>query len=218
MSALIETGPYQLPSKDPTESLTWKVPEMLLTLKRSRHISEAVYNKIRPRHKQPPRIYSLPKIQNADLPLRPIVSCVNTFADDLSAFLANILSPLTCTKDFMESNSAYFVSIISSEMIQDNKIMVSFDVESLFTNVPIDGAVQAMLQRLESDPSLADRMTLTPAQIADLLNFVLRSTYFQYNISSITDRFRNNKMAQPIWEAQFPQLLLIFTWRCGSVM
>ncbi|RMX49281.1 hypothetical protein pdam_00011257, partial [Pocillopora damicornis] len=31
----------------------------------------------------------------ADVPLRPIVSCVNTFAYDLSAYLANILSPLT---------------------------------------------------------------------------------------------------------------------------
>ena len=59
----------------------------------------------------------------------------------------------------------------ASETIRDNEIMVSFDVESLFTNVPIDAAVQAALHRT----------TLTPAQIADLLTFVLRSTYFQYN-------------------------------------
>ena len=59
--------------------------------------------------------------------------------------------------------------------------MVSFDVESLFTNVPIDAAVRAALQKLENDLSLADRTTLTPAQIAELLTFVLRSTYFQYN-------------------------------------
>ena len=56
-----------------------------------------------------------------------------------------------------------------------------FDVESLFANVPIDTAVQAALQKLENDPSLADRTTLTPAQIADLLTFVSRSTNFQYN-------------------------------------
>ena len=48
--------------------------------------------------------------------------------------------------------------------------MVSFDVESLFTNVPIESAVQAALRKLESDPTLADRTTLTPAQIADLLD------------------------------------------------
>ena len=79
------------------------------------------------------------------------------------------------------TNSAHFVSTVSNETILDNKIMISFDVESLFTNVPIDAAVQAALLKLENDPSLADCTVLTPPQIADLLNFVLRSTYFQYN-------------------------------------
>ena len=50
-----------------------------------------------------------------------------------------------------------------------------------FTNFPIEGAVRVTLRKLESDPSLPNRTTLTPAQIADLLNFVLRSTYFQYD-------------------------------------
>ena len=53
-------------------------------------------------------------------------------------------------------------------------MMVSFDVESLFTNVPIEGAVKATLRKLESDRSLPSRTPLTPAQIADLLNFVVR--------------------------------------------
>ena len=96
---------------------------------------------------------------------------VNTFAYDLSAYLANILSP----SDFTVNNSAHFVSTISSERILHNQIMVSFDVESLFTNVPIDPALDAALQKLENDPSLVDRSTLAHTQIADLLNLVLRS-------------------------------------------
>ena len=104
-----------------------------------------------------------------------------TFAYDVSAYLANILSPLTGKSGYTVTNSAHFVSTVSNEMILDNEIMVSFDVESRFTNVPIDAAVQAALQKLENDPSLADRTTLTPAQIADLLTFVLRSIYFLYN-------------------------------------
>ena len=106
-------------------------------------------------------------------------SCVNTFAYDLSAYLANILSPLTGKSEYTVTNSVHFVSTVSNETILDNEIMVSFDVESLFTNVPIDDAVQAVLQKLENDPGLADRTTLTPAQIADLLTFVSRPTYFQ---------------------------------------
>jgi len=51
--------------------------------------------------------------------------------------------------------------------------MVSFDVESLFTNV----LIKAALCKLENDPSLADRTNFTPTQIADVLNFVLKGQY-----------------------------------------
>ena len=125
------------------------------------------------------------------------MSCVNTLAYDLSAYLANILSPLTGKSEYTVTNSAHFVSTVSNETILDNEIMVSFDVESLFTNVPIDAAVQAALQKLENGPFFADRTTLTPAQIADLLTFVLRSTYFQYN-GSIYEQKDGAAMGSPV--------------------
>ena len=73
MSTLIKNGQYQLLHRDPKDRLTRKLSEKLLTLKRSGYQSELVYNKIRPRHKQPPRIFGLPKIHKVDVPLRPIV-------------------------------------------------------------------------------------------------------------------------------------------------
>ena len=82
---LIETGPYSLLNKDLTDRLSQKLTEKLLGLKRSGNYSETDYNKVHPRHKQPPRIYGLLKIHKPEIPLRPIVSCVNTFAYDLSA-------------------------------------------------------------------------------------------------------------------------------------
>ena len=66
MKTLIETGPYQLLNKDPTDRFSRKRTKKLLSLKRSGHLSETVYNKIKPRHKQPPRIYGLPKMQARD--------------------------------------------------------------------------------------------------------------------------------------------------------
>ena len=73
------------------------------------------------------------------------------------------------------------MSTSNKEKVDENEIMVSFDVESLFTNVPIEGAVRATLWKLESDLSFPNHTTLTAAQIDDLPNFVLRSTYFQYD-------------------------------------
>lgn len=49
MSWLIDSGPYQLLDKGPTDRLT-----RTLTLKRNGNVSEVVYNRIRPRHKQTP--------------------------------------------------------------------------------------------------------------------------------------------------------------------
>ena len=57
--------------------------------------------------------------------------------NDLSAFLANLLSPLAGNSNFTVKNSTDFASTIASEEIQDHEIMVSFDIESLFTNVPV---------------------------------------------------------------------------------
>jgi len=91
------------------------------------------------------------------------------------------VSPLTLKSDYTVNNSVHFVSTIHNERAKENEIMVSFDVESLFSKVPIEGAVQAALRKLESDPCLADHTTLTPTQTVDLLEFVLRSTYFQYD-------------------------------------
>ena len=195
MSTLIKTGPFTLLKKDPTDRLSRKATEKLLQLERSGNLSETEYNNIRPKQKRPPRIYGVPKIHKANAPLRPMVSSVNTLAYNLSGHLAKILSPLTGNSNYTVKNSGEFANIISKETIPTDEAMISFDVESLFTNVPIEETVQAALHRLNNDPSLPDRTALTPTQIADLLNFVLRSTYLKYNgalYEQQEDDFRRN--------------------------
>jgi len=75
--------------------------------------------------------------------------------------------------------------------------MVSLDIESLFTYMPIEGAVQVALRKLENDPGLPGRTNLTPTQISDLLGFVLRATYFQYN-RSIYEQQDGAAMGSPV--------------------
>ena len=170
--------------------------EKLLTLKRS----------FRPRHKQPHRIYGLLRIHKADVPLRPIVSCVNTFAYDLFAYLANILSPLTGKSEYTVTNSAHFVSTVSNETILDNEIMVSFDVELLFTTVPIEAAVQAALQNFEEqaittlsyDPRIWKRYVDNTFTILDRENvndFLQHLNNQQPSIRFTMETEKDNKLA-----------------------
>ena len=59
-------------------------------------------------------------------------------------------------------------------------MLVSYYVSSLFTNVPVDEAVQVNCDRLRQDEALADRTTLSPDRVADLLEMCLKPTYFSY--------------------------------------
>ena len=69
---------------------------------------------------------------------------------------------------------------ISNTTFQPIDTLVSFDVESLFTNVPVDQACDIVKQRLEADPTLQDRTRLNPDQIHDLLLTCLNSTSFRW--------------------------------------
>ena len=69
---------------------------------------------------------------------------MNIFANDVSAYLANILCSLIGDLDFMMFNSAQFFSTLSGKMIQESEITESFDVE-LFTNILADTALQVCL-------------------------------------------------------------------------
>ncbi|XP_022110791.1 uncharacterized protein LOC110990219 [Acanthaster planci] len=74
-----------------------------------------------------------------------------------------------------------FAEFLRGQHIDSHEALISFNVVSLFTNVPIDGACCVARRRLEEDPELPDRTTLSPTEIVSLLEFVLRSTYFLYD-------------------------------------
>ena len=64
--------------------------------------------------------------------------------------------------------------------MESDEILVSFDVSSLFTNVPVGEAVSINRERLREDGTLGDRTSLSQERIADLLEMCLRCTYFSF--------------------------------------
>ena len=56
--------------------------------------------------------------------------------------------------------------------------MVSYDVSTLFTSIPVDEAIRVIRRRLEKDTSLSKRCEFSINQIIALLEFSLNTTYF----------------------------------------
>ena len=64
--------------------------------------------------------------------------------------------------------------------INHNKCMVSFDVISLLTKIPVDVAKTVVLERLKIDDTLDDRSDLTLTDIMTALNLCLDNTYLYF--------------------------------------
>ncbi len=78
------------------------------------------------------------------VPLRPIVSCIAASSYQLSKHITSLISPLAGKTDSHVRNSKHFVELMTGLRVEEDEMLVSFDVSSLFTNVPIDEAVQVI--------------------------------------------------------------------------
>ena len=109
----------------------------LTKLYKNGELAEHNYNLIKPKGSQRPRLYGLPKTHKTDVPLRPILSLVGSAQHKVAKFLNFVLEPVS------EKFSKYTIkdSFTFAEKIRntpaENTYMVSFDVKSLFTSVPL---------------------------------------------------------------------------------
>ncbi|CAH3031867.1 unnamed protein product, partial [Pocillopora meandrina] len=78
--------------------------------------------------------------------LRPIVSFVNSPTYAISGYLARILSPVAGNTDYTVKNSCEFADFIRDKTLNACEELVSFDVVSLFTKIPVDLAVKGNLE------------------------------------------------------------------------
>ncbi|GJQ69878.1 hypothetical protein Trydic_g22423 [Trypoxylus dichotomus] len=106
-------------------------------------------------------------------PLRPIVSTCGSHTYELAKYVAKQLAQYSGnTKSFVK-NSEHFIEIPQQHEITKEDLLVSFDVESLFTNVPVEETLEIIKQQL-----------IPKGLQPDLINLArpcLTSTYFLWN-------------------------------------
>ena len=194
---LADTDTYKRLTRDPTLAQERKMNALLLPLMRSGAISERLYQRLRSSAGKVPLLYGLPKVHKTGIPLRPIVSFVNSPTYALSKHLVSILAPLVGKSQSHVRNSTEFASFITRQTIPQEMTMVSFDVVSLFTKVPTDLAIRVACQRLAEDPSLPERSALSPDEVVSLLKFCLDATYLAYR-GEVYQQVYGTAMGSPV--------------------
>ena len=126
-------------SKDPTEGLK-REANLLISAQNS--VQDCIKIPKIVGDFSPEYLYGNCKIHKPNNPLRPIISQVTTPTYNLAKFINKIITPFMPTKYSLRSTND-FIDLIHSKKCQGT--LASLDVESLFTNVPIDETIDIIL-------------------------------------------------------------------------
>ncbi len=172
---------YEAVSKPLFKRIERELNAQLLKLKNKQKLDRNTYRKLHSTDAIPPAIRGSIKHHKPNNPLCPIVTCRNTALYNTSKFLANHLSPLQNDNGYSVKNSNEFAKKLSQTHIDDDEVMVSFDVVSLFTAIPVDRACEHIRNKLIRDETLQHRTKLSIDDIIRLLRFTLTNSYFNFN-------------------------------------
>lgn len=125
----------------------------------------------------PPKIYFLPKIHKENVPYRPVVSSIDSPTYGMSKWLSAILARIVGKNDSHVRNSFEFVSKIKGQKIPEDHILLSLDVTSLYTNIPVDLAIKIVEKRWED---IEPHTGLNKTSFLEGIKFCLTNTYFVF--------------------------------------
>jgi len=119
------------------------ITEVLDGLLSTQYINEEDYKRLKPCGSNPGVMYGLCKVHKSKVgrtpPFRPILSAIGTATYNLAKFLVAFIGN-ACLSKYCLKDSFSFSQEIQK---QDSTLfMASLDVESLFTNIPLDETVQ----------------------------------------------------------------------------
>jgi hypothetical protein len=116
-----------------------------------------------------------------------------------------VLQPLTRNSKISIINAEQFLSILKNTKISKLDQFCSLDVKSLFTSVPTAELLDIVKIKLQNDPTLIERTSLSIDTILNLVKFSINSTYFQFK-----DKFYKQKLGLAMGSSLSPVLAEIF--------
>lgn len=146
---LNDTQTYKKIRSDPTNIYQTKNNTFIKKILSKKQISDPDAKNLMIHNAVAPKIYGLPKLHKPGVPLRPIVSSIQSPFYKLSKYLCNILSNITCKNQHYIKDSFSFKEFISTIKIPKEYKLVSLDVTSLYTNIPNELLSEIIKKKVE---------------------------------------------------------------------
>ena len=175
---------YAKLDNDPTPTLAAHIKSYICELQNTGYIdkTEAEYL-LPPDPVQTQYIYFPYKIHKSPISVRPVVSGINGATTAISSYLDHFFkSKVPLIPSFLK-NSQSLVTILKSTPIppSDHVFLVSIDVKSLYTTIPQDEGIEAILKHNEA-------IGLPKFITRQLLNFILKNNIFTFNATPYQQR------------------------------
>ena len=137
-----------------------------------------------PFRSDPPWLYGTIKAHKAqrNYPIRAVVSTTGTPHYGISKYLVKIIQPTLNKRQHKIKNSVEFVNEAKTWTISPTEIQVSYDVVNLYPSVPLDKAIDVIVEYLKNDfNNVKARIKLTLVDIHQLIDLCVSECYVLYN-------------------------------------
>lgn len=179
-NTFVPLGPVS--THDKTSRNEAKLQKYLLGLVKSNNLPRDIYDEVRPTGSQRPRLYGLPKIHKTGVPLRPILSMIGSAQHQLAKWLSKVLQPVLehYSKYCVRDSFSFATHVRNLTNINHSACFLgSFDIASLFTNVPLKETIEICANYIFSREH--PRPPFTKPQFIELMNLVTSSVEFSFN-------------------------------------
>ncbi|XP_070573541.1 uncharacterized protein [Ptychodera flava] len=127
---------------------------------------------------RPGKFYMLPKIHKKGIPFRPIISTISHPTQGISEYIDYHLQPLAANLPSYVKDTTHFLQLLQNlEQIPPGSTMVTFDVVSLYPNIPIEEGIAACQRALDQ----RENKTPPTSTIIRFLKLVLYNNNFVFN-------------------------------------
>ena len=147
-----------------------------------RILPQEIATSLSPKSSRLAHLYGLPKTHKAKLSMRPILSATGTYNFNLAKWLEEKLKPLS-VNEYTITDVFEFADEIRSSPMNEEDILVSYDVTALFTNVPLSETIDILVDKAFTNDWFNQTydLNLEKEELTQLLEVATTNQLFQFN-------------------------------------